>query len=86
MEEANISEKINLETQSLNEEIKRLMSSYQNEKQECDELQKNYNEQLDEIQRIKNAIELFEKNHQQVEAKIKQTEDEIATLRARLDK
>ncbi|GAT91402.1 hypothetical protein CL6EHI_151550 [Entamoeba histolytica] len=40
VEEAGIIDKINQETQLLNEEVKRLMASYQNEKQQCDELQK----------------------------------------------
>ncbi|KAL7718443.1 Uncharacterized protein QTN25_004363 [Entamoeba marina] len=85
MEETTIIERINQQTSSLNQEIKRLLNEYQSEKQRCDELNKSYNDQLQEIERIKTAIQLFERNHQQVDNKIKLAEQEIAQLHARLD-
>ena len=82
MEQQNIIDKINKETEMLNEEVKRLVASYQEEKKQCDELQRSYDNQLQEILVLKEAIEKFEENHKKIDIKIQEAESEIAKLHA----
>ena len=81
-EEQNIIEKINKETEMLNDEVKRLVANYQEEKKQCDDLQRSYDNQLKEIELLKEAIMKFEENHKKVELKIQEAESEILKLHA----